>query len=165
MGAEPEFVKAGRVSSAHGLDGSVKVASPVPALLSKGAVVTVAGEERTIERRSGTDAKPIIRLSGSSNRDDADRLRGADLMVPRSEVAPLGEDEWWASDLVGCEVKDGAASVGVIKGVIGLPSCEALEVEREVGSTLLVPMVGDALRSVDVEARCVDVDLKFLGES
>jgi 16S rRNA processing protein RimM len=45
-----------------------------------------------------------------------------------------------------------------------MPSCELLEVRRESGEELLVPLVRDAVRSVDVEARRIDVDLEFLGE-
>jgi 16S rRNA processing protein RimM len=37
-----------------------------------------------------------------------------------------------------------------------------LEVEREGGGELLVPLVRDAVRSVDVAARRIDVDLGFL---
>ena len=159
------YIRAGRITSGHGLDGSVKVADPKVALLEKGSVVFVDGVERIIERRSGTDAKPIIRLSGASSREDADALRGSLLMVPRSEVAPLGEDEWWADDLVGCSVRDGLTEVGKVIGVVGLPSCEALEVERVEGSTILVPMVGEAIRNVDVESRLIEINLQFLGES
>lgn len=159
------YVRAGRITSGHGLDGSVKVADPVVALLSKGATVVVNGVERKIERRSGTDAKPIIRLSGSSTRNDADELRGSLLMVPRSEAAPLGDDEWWTDDLVGCSVRDGQIDVGMVVGVVGLPSCEALEVKRPEGSHLLVPMVGEAIRSVDIGVRQIEINLAFLGES
>jgi 16S rRNA processing protein RimM len=48
--------------------------------------------------------------------------------------------------------------------MLPLPSCEALEVVREDGGELLVPMVRDAIRGVDVAARRIDVDLSFLGE-
>ena len=49
--------------------------------------------------------------------------------------------------------------------MLPLPSCEALEVAlRRTGGELLVPMVRDAIRSVDVAARRIDVDLAFLGE-
>jgi 16S rRNA processing protein RimM len=48
--------------------------------------------------------------------------------------------------------------------MLPLPSCEALEVERDEGGGLLVPMVRDAIRSVDMAARRIDVDLSFLGE-
>jgi len=165
MAQEPELVRAGRVTSSHGLDGSVKIAEPVAPLLVKGAVLLVDGEERLVERRSGTDAKPIIRLQGSSTREDADALKGTVLFVPRDQVPSLGKDEWWASDLVGCSVRDGDKEVGQVRSVLGLPSCEALEVETADERVILVPMVGDALRSVDLEAKVVDVSLDFLGES
>jgi 16S rRNA processing protein RimM len=39
---------------------------------------------------------------------------------------------------------------------------DVLVVERADGGELLVPLVGDAVRSVDVDARRIDVDLGFL---
>jgi ribosomal 30S subunit maturation factor RimM len=48
--------------------------------------------------------------------------------------------------------------------MIELPSCEALEVATETGGQLLVPMVKDAIRNVDVAAGRIDVDLDFIGD-
>ncbi len=49
---------------------------------------------------------------------------------------------------------------------MALPSCECLEVERVGGAPdLLVPLVRDAVRAVDVRRRRIDVDLRFLGET
>ena len=45
-----------------------------------------------------------------------------------------------------------------------LPSCEVLEVARPGSADLLVPLVRDAIRMIDVEERRIDVDLAFLGE-
>ena len=59
---------------------------------------------------------------------------------------------------------DGAAAVGRVVRMVALPSCEVLEVAREGAADLLVPLVRDAVRSVDVAAGVVDVDLAFLGE-
>jgi 16S rRNA processing protein RimM len=117
-------------------------------------VVYVEGAPGTIERRAGTREKPIIRLAGCTTREHAQALSGAELSVPAS---PLEEDEFWASDLVGCEVVDGERSVGVVGRMIALPSCEALEVGE-----LLIPMVRDAIRSIDVQARRIDVDMGFV---
>ena len=44
-----------------------------------------------------------------------------------------------------------------------LPSCEVLEVKRPDGTELLVPMVSDAIRSVDVKQRQIEVNLAFVG--
>jgi len=48
--------------------------------------------------------------------------------------------------------------------VLPLPSTDTLEVERPDTDTLLVPLVGDAVRSIDIAARTVDVDTGFLDE-
>ena len=60
---------------------------------------------------------------------------------------------------------DGETPVGTVRRLVPLPSCEALEVERADGGEMLVPLVRDAVRSVDVAARRIDIDRAFLGEA
>jgi 16S rRNA processing protein RimM len=137
-----------------------------PELLGVGDAVTVAGRSLQVERRAGTDARPIVRLSGCSTRDAAERLRGEPLLVSRAAAPPLEEDEYWAEDLVGCTVIGAQRTVGTVRRLLAYPSCELLEVERAGGGgvALLVPLVRDAVRSVDVDARRIEIDLEFLGE-
>jgi 16S rRNA processing protein RimM len=159
------WLRAGRVGRPHGLDGSFHVAQPNASLLEAVQRITVAGREREIVRRAGTATRPILRLDGCDDRDAAQALGGHELMVPRSVAPALEEDEWWADDLVGCAVYDGARRVGVVRNMLALPSCEVLQVTREGGGDeLLVPLVGDAVREVDVAGRSIDIDLRFLGE-
>jgi 16S rRNA processing protein RimM len=148
------------VGRPHGLDGSFYALDASDDLPGAGGVVVVRGETRVIERRAGTDEKPILRLDGCSRREDAEALGGEAL---RAEVG-LEADEYWASDLEGCAVVDGELAIGFVRRMTALPSCEVLEVDRPDGSELLVPLVRDAIRSIDVAARRIDVDLAFLGE-
>ena len=148
---------------AHGLDGSFYVTDPKPRLLQQGMSVTVAGRRLELTRRAGTDARPIVRLAEVDDRAKAEALRGQVLSVEHVDAPALGEQEWWASDLEGCAVVDGERKVGVVAGLLELPSCEALEVDVD-GETVLVPMVRDAIRRVDVQARTIDVDMGFLGD-
>jgi len=134
-------------------------------MLTVGRTVDVEGEPAEIERRAGTDRRPILRLAGVTTRAAAAALSGRSLRIPRADTPPLGEDEWYADDLVGCSVVDGTTAVGEVRRLLALPSCEVLEVERGGGGELLVPLVSDAVRSVDVAARVIEVDLGFLGES
>ena len=158
------MVSAGLVGRPHGLDGSFYVAEPKLELLVVGATVSVGGTPRAIVRRAGTDERPIIRLEGCEDRDGAEALRGQRLEVD-AELPPLGPDEWWAEELEGAHVFDGERELGVVRRLLALPSCECLEVAREGGRPdLLVPLVHDAIRSVDVERARIDVDLGFLGE-
>lgn len=158
------MVAIGRVGRPHGLDGSFYVVVPEEGALAVGRQVQVGGASEQIERRAGTDAKPIVRISGCVTRAAAESLRGEALMIPRDELPALDEGEFWAEDLIGCAVGDGERAVGEVTRLLGLPSCEVLEVARPDAEPLLVPLVGDAVRSIDVAARRVDVDLEFLGE-
>jgi 16S rRNA processing protein RimM len=154
---------AGRVGRPHGLDGSFHVIRPRPDLLAEGAVLEVAGASREVVRRAGTDQRPILRLDGCEDRDAAEELRGEDLRVRRADAPAREPGEYWAEELEGCRVQDGEVVVGVVRRLVALPSCEALEVAREDGTDLLVPLVRDAVRTVDPAARRIDVDLRFLG--
>jgi 16S rRNA processing protein RimM len=147
-------VSAGRVGRPHGLDGSFYVNGPKEPL-AEGTVVRVAGADRRIERRAGTDERPIVRLEGISDRDGAAALLGEQLLLDQEDT-PLEEGEYIVSDLVGCTI-DG---LGVVTGVIPGPSCDVLEVGVE---GVLVPLVSDAVKRVDIGARIIEIDRDFLG--
>jgi 16S rRNA processing protein RimM len=124
-----------------------------PGEFAVGATVFVDGVPHVVERVAGTSDKPIVRFAGCASREDAAALGGRSLEVEAS----LDEDEFWAHDLVGCVVVDGGREVGVVERMVALPSCEALAVGE-----LLIPMVRDAIRSIDVEGRRIDVDMGFV---
>jgi len=161
-----DLLHAGRVGRPHGLDGSFHVTRPQPVLLAVGRRLLVGDSEDEIVRRAGTDAHPIVRLASCTTRPQVEALRGRDLLVPADQAPELEEDEWWPEELEGCAVHDGRREVGTVRRLLALPSCEVLEVARPApaGGELLVPLIHDAVRSVDVEARRIDVDLAFLGE-
>jgi len=159
-----DWLHAGRVGRPHGLDGSFHVTRPNAPLLRDAVRVMIDDHELEVTRRAGTDRSPILRVAGHEDRTAAEALRGKDLMVARAEAPELEPEEWWAEDLIGCLVHDGAREVGTVRRLVELPSCEMLEVDRAGGGELLVPLVTDAVREVDLDTRRIDVDLRFLGE-
>jgi 16S rRNA processing protein RimM len=153
-------IDAGRVGRPHGLDGSFHVTRALPGAFTA-ETVEVDGAPRRIERRAGTQDRPILRLEGCDSREAAEALRGATLRVDEA-IMPLEADEYWASELAGCAVHDGPREVGVVRRMIALPSCEALEVERPDAADVLVPLVHDAIRGIDRATRRIDVDMEFV---
>lgn len=144
------LVTAGRVGKAHGRDGSFYV-QDVDHPLPEGTTVMLASRTHTVERRAGDDNRPLIRLSGIGDRDALAALRGELLLVEEE----LAEGEWLAGDLVGCQVP----GLGRVSRVLGGPSCDVLELD----DGTLVPIVSDAIVSIDPGARRIEVRLEFLG--
>jgi 16S rRNA processing protein RimM len=139
------LVTVGRVGKPHGRDGSFYVEGAAHPLHA-GTTLLLGDRPRTIQRRSGTDDRPLIRLSGV---DDPGAFRGEVLLVDEQ----LGSQEWLASDLLGCSVPGHGRVVRLLDG----PSCSVLELSDGV----LVPFVSDAIRSVR-EGEIV-VNEEFLG--
>ena len=156
------WLRAGVVGSPHGLDGSFHVTAGRPELLTVGVAVLVGEGERRIIRRAGTDRRPIVRLESCQDRDAAAALRGLELRVSRRFAPELEEEEWWAEDLEGCEVLGADGTIGTVRRLIALPSCELLEVERPDREDLLVPLVRDAVREVDLQRGVIEIELEFL---
>jgi 16S rRNA processing protein RimM len=140
------LVTAGRVGKAHGRDGSFYV-DGAEHPLEEGIALILGGAAHTVERRSGTDGRPLIRLSGVV---DPRPLRGEPLLVE----AELGAGEWLAADLVGCEVP----GLGRVRRVLDGPSCDLLELD----DGTLVPFVSDAIEAVEVDSGRIRVNRSFL---
>jgi 16S rRNA processing protein RimM len=142
------LVTAGRVGKAHGRDGSFYVQEARTAF-ELGSTIQIGDEAHEIIRRDGTDDRPLIKLAGV---DDPSAIRGEIMLVDEE----LGDDEYLAADLIGCEVP----GLGRVERVVDAPSCALLEVGEDAH---LIPLIGDAVKKVDLENKVIEVDRDFLG--
>ncbi len=156
MTDETGVVIVGRVGRPHGLDGAfvVERASEDDRRWQVGAVLLVDGVPATIElsRRVG-GGRRAIRL-------DRQVDRGTELAVPVSELPPPDPDSYYAFQLVGLTVvdEDGSELGRVVEVHPGVANDN---VELEDG--MLVPLVDDAVRSIELDAARIVVDRGFLG--
>ena len=134
----------------HGLDGAfvVEEASEDVRRFEVGATLRVNGEEAVVvlSRRVGR-GRPAIKL---------DRVveRGSELTVLRAELPPPEPGSYYVADLVGLEVvvTDGER-LGVVTDVLPGIANDALELD----TGLLLPLVEDCVRDVDLVQRRVVV--------
>ena len=84
---------------------------------------------------------PIARFAEIPDRTAAERLRGTELTVPRSELPPLAEGEYYHADLIGlsCETDTGD-SVGRVVAVENFGAGDILEIEKPDGRRFMVPI-------------------------
>ena len=141
---DPELVVVGRVGKSHGLDGSfvVEDASDEPERFAVGAELVVDGEPAKVVAAKQARGRPVIRL-------DRRVPRGSVLEVPRSSLAPVGDDEYYVFQLVGLRVEDeGGALLGTVTDVAPGVANDVLELD----SGLLLPMVEECVLSVDLDS-------------
>lgn len=100
----------------------------------------------------------IVQFEGITDRDQAETLRGAQLMVPASDRPPLEPDEFHVSDLLGLKVYDQASQtlVGTVVNVIPAGN-DLLEVQRSPQSTVLIPFVLAIVPLVDLQQRRIEI--------
>jgi 16S rRNA processing protein RimM len=142
-GREPDLVPVGRVGKPHGLDGSfvVEAASEHDERFAPGAVLYVEGSAATVAAAKRAGGRPVIRL-------DRRVERGATMAVPRESLPVLGEDEYYAFELVGLAVHEvGGRVLGRVRDVLDYPANDVLELD----SGLHLPLVEACVREVDLE--------------
>jgi 16S rRNA processing protein RimM len=149
-----DWIAVGRVGRPHGLDGHFVVERPSedPARFAPEARVWVGREPaRVVSARRVGGGRLAVKL-------DREAPRGSALEVPRSELPPAGEGEYYVRDLVGLEVvEEGGRRLGAVRSVYPGVANDALELD----SGLALPLVEDCVLEVDLEERRVLVAKGF----
>ncbi|HLY04839.1 MAG TPA: ribosome maturation factor RimM [Rhizomicrobium sp.] len=144
----------GVVTGVQGLKGEVRVKTFTEAperLGSYGALHTAEGRKLEIValRVSRSDGA-IIRFRGVEDRDSAERLVNARLLVARAVLPPTSTDEFYHADLIGLRAQAGDGRLlGEIRAVHNFGAGDVIEIERLGGGTLLLPFTRDFVPNVD----------------
>jgi 16S rRNA processing protein RimM len=152
--SEPDLVPVGRVGRPHGIDGSFFVEGPSDreGTFATGAVLHVDGAPaKVVVSKRGSGGRPVIRLD---RRVD----RGATLAIPRADLPPLEEDEYYSFQLVGLAVEEeGGRALGRVRDVLEYPANDVLELD----SGQLLPLVEACVREIDLEGGRILVAVGF----
>lgn len=152
----------GRVTSPVGLRGEVKVYSYAssPDRFRKISRVWTGGTARVIESVRMQGRMVVLKLSGVTDRNQADALRGQDVEMDEAELEPLGEGQWYIRDLLGFRVQEeDGTPVGTLTDVLTDRPQDILVVRSGSGKEILIPLVEEFVPEIDTEAQMVIVRL------
>jgi 16S rRNA processing protein RimM len=104
------------------------------------------------------DGALVFKFQGVDSISDAEKLRGAEVQVPRSERVELEPGEYFQSDLIGCEVRDRVSGrvVGKVTRFEEYGGPPLLEID---GGRLLIPFVNAICTEIRPEEKLIRVDL------
>lgn len=163
-----EWLEVGKIVAAQGLRGEVRIYpnSDFPERFEQPGT-------RWLLRPGRNSPEPIELLSGRyiphkglyvvqfakvTDRDQAEALRDARLMVPETDRPPLEEGEFHVMDLLGLAVFDQATQqrLGTVTDVIPAGN-DLLEVQLTDGKKVLIPFVEPIVPVVDLTERRVEI--------
>ncbi|MCM1105588.1 MAG: ribosome maturation factor RimM [Blautia sp.] len=152
-----DLLQVGVVTSPHGIRGEVKVYpttdDPARYKKLKTALLDDGKNPREVKITSVKFFKNmvILKLEGTDDRDEAEKLRQAKLLVSREQAVKLKKDEYFIADLIGLSVtSDEGEELGVIKDVLQTGANDVYVISREGAPELLVPAIRDCVCSVDI---------------
>jgi 16S rRNA processing protein RimM len=151
-----KLVTLGRISGVFGLKGWVKIESYTDPRINivrfSPWTVTLHGVQRDVlVERGGPNGNGVIaKLQGSDDRDSAYALIGAEIAVPREQLAPLPPGEYYWTDLEGLDVRTaGGVSLGRVDHLIATGAHDVLVLDGK--PPRLIPFVpGAVILSVDL---------------
>ena len=119
----------------------------------------IEGMEGRILKNVKEENEPIIKLKGIDSREEAKKLVGAEIFLPEEESISLPEDTYFSHDLIGLEVVDlKHGKIGFVKEILEMGANDILVV-RSKKREILIPAVAEYVKSVDVEAGKISVQL------
>lgn len=111
---------------------------------------------RLLEGRVHRDGL-VARLEGIQDRDAAFGVRGAQVAVPRSQLPPPPEGQYYWSDLIGLRVENAQGEhLGEVAEIFATGANDVLVVRGE--RERLIPFIESVLLSVDLGADRLVVD-------
>ena len=176
-GSRPDVLAVATLAKTHGIRGELRIKCNLEYVdflrdvADEGHTVTLrlpeSGDEYEVTFASvrGSDDSPIVKIDGIDNRTDAEPFRGAQVCLARELIPAPEEDEYFLADLEDCEVFDSLNGhlLGRVTKAEALPANTVLTIKLIGGAMLYAPLANDAVPTVDVEARRIEVNSDFLG--
>ncbi|MFX0545181.1 ribosome maturation factor RimM [Roseovarius sp. S1116L3] len=164
MSEHEEMICIGAIAGSFGVRGEVRLKSfaAVPDDIAAYGPLTPegGGAAHTVTLTGQTKGGFTARLSGITTKEAADALRGVRLMVARSKLPSLPDDEYYHADLVGLAVHDtGGTLLGEVKTVLNHGASDLLEIALPgTPETVLLPFTQASVPTVDLAGRRIVAD-------
>ncbi len=160
-----EYLIVAKVTEPHGMQGWVKLAnlSDNPDRFRAGSrffVQVEPGDYREMMLEEVREAPGSLRakFAGMDSRDEADALRGKDLLVPEAEAGELAEEHaYWEHQILGLRVVTSEGdTLGEVAEILYTPANEVYVVRGE--RQYLIPAIRDVVMNVDLDSGVMTIE-------
>jgi 16S rRNA processing protein RimM len=160
----PAQVCVARIGAAHGVRGAVKLwtFTEDPFAVKRYGPLSTKDGARQFEIASAREAKGhlVAQFKGIATRDEAERLNGLELYVPRGKLPATDDDEYYHADLIGlAAVTTADETLGRVIAIHNFGAGDILEIAPPSGATMLLPFTNAVVPTVDIAGGRVLIEL------
>lgn len=162
-----ELILIARIGKPHGIRGDVTIQSfshddrrfqklkRVLLRMSSGEIA-----ERTISSVRLLPTGILLKLEGVDDRDVAETLRNAEILIPESERPKLPKGRAYYDEIIGMKVVDDetGSAIGLVKNVLDMPAGDVFVLDLN-GVEHLVTNAGEEVRKIDLSKNELRVKL------
>ena len=160
----PAQICVARIGAAHGVRGAVKLwtFTEDPFAVKDYGPLTTKDGARQFEIASAREAKDhlVATFKGVATRDEAERLNGIELYIPREKLPATDDDEYYHADLIGLDAVTAADEpLGRVIAIHNFGAGDIIEIAPPAGATMLLPFSNAVVPKVDIAGGRVVIEL------
>ena len=159
-----DLLRIGVVTTTHGIKGEVKVfptTDDIKRFKKCDEVILITKEGNItlhVESVKYFKNMVILKFKQYDNINDILKFKGLDLLVSRENAIPLGEDEYFIVDLIGCNVVDEEKNyIGELVDVMETGANGVYVVKTPEGREVLFPVIEQCVLNKDIENKTITV--------
>lgn len=157
MSDNVEWIVIGKIATAHGIRGEVKMTPYVDDLdfLRNLDTLHLKGRSRKEVKVKGirfNKGNALFLIEGVTDRTTALQLRGREVVVPFSQLPKLEQDEYYVTQLVGLNVETiEGEQLGKVAEVIFTGANEIYIIRGGLHGEILLPAIESVIPSIDLD--------------
>jgi 16S rRNA processing protein RimM len=160
----PAQICVARIGAAHGVRGAVKLwtFTENPFAVKDYGLLSTKDGARRFEVTSAREAKDhlVATFKGVATRDEAERLNGIELYVPREKLPATEDGEYYHADLIGlAAVTTADEPLGRVIAIHNFGAGDIIEIAPPQGTTMLLPFTNAVVPMVDLAGGRVVIEL------
>jgi 16S rRNA processing protein RimM len=151
------YIAVAEVARPHGIRGELrcKLYHEGSSILAGRAQLRLRFPDGTERDAAVANTRPagkaaLVKFAGIDDRTTAEAMRKVVLCVPRDELPPPDDGEFYACDLEGARaVLASGEEIGRVSAVESYPTCDAIVIDRGAAGSLQVPLTDAYILSID----------------
>jgi len=160
----PPQICVARIGAAHGVRGAVKLwtFTEDPFAVKRYGPLSTKDGTRQFEVTHAREAKDhlVATFKGVTTREEAERLNGVELYIPRDKLPDTDDGEYYHADLIGLAAVTAANKpLGRVSAIHNFGAGDIIEIAPPQGATMLLPFTNAVVPTVDLAQGLVVIEL------